>query len=439
MKLKEYLSKKYKDKTTWFVDELSAYENSSRIMNVQYTKEYLDGNHKILNRPNYTYNGEVVEPRRIVIQLAKTILNFKTQYLLKNPVTLIGDESMIKEFNKVNKLGRFNDVNVQILSHLLKFGEVSEYLYFDKKKQVKSKLISAENGTPVYNHHNEMIAFIEHFTFDGITYYNLYTDNSVSEWSNEGGKIIKIGESPSLSGLPIHYKTQHELNDRLGKSELEDYKNILDNIEDVLSKYTDAMYKFMNPIPVVVGQQLTNSPIPSEIVGTGLSLDDGSDFKMVGNKLDSNSFNTVYKTLMQSLLDVSATPSVAFNKADISNVSEISVRMMFQLAEVQAGVNESYLREGFFKRWEKVVELLRYKGVTITEDELVSLEFNFQYNTPANHKEILDNMKTQFDMGAISIETILERSPYVDDSLRELSRIKGLEYDSKGDDETLVG
>ncbi|QTB24554.1 phage portal protein [Lysinibacillus sphaericus] len=436
MNLENYLQIKYKDKHTWFIEELNKYENSTRLVEIKNVRNYLNGEHNILKRQNYKYNGEVVEPRRIVIQLAKTILNFKAQYLLKNPVNLIGDESMVKEFNKINKLGHFDDINVQILLNLLKFGEVSEYLYIDANGRIQSKLIAADNGIPVYNNYNEMIAFIEHYTFDGITYYNLFTDTSVQEWSNEGGKINKLGESPSLSGLPVHYKTLHELSDRTGKSELDDYQNILDNMEDVLSKFIDSMYKFINPIPVAIGQQLTNSTIPKEIVGAGLTLDDGSDFKLVNGQLDSNSFDLVYKTLMQTLLDVSSTPAVSMNKTDISNLSEVSIKLLFSLADTQAGVNETYLREGFYQRWEKVQRLLKYKGIHITDDEMISLEFNFVYNTPANHKEILENMKTQFDMNAISLETIIEQSPYVNNKLRELSRLKGVEYDVHNSNDT---
>ncbi|MFJ7371719.1 phage portal protein, partial [Lysinibacillus sp. NPDC098008] len=216
-----------------------------------------------------------------------------------------------------------------------------------------------------------------------------------------------------------------------------DYQNILDNMEDVLSKYIDSMYKFINPIPVVTGNQLTNASIPSEIVGTGLTLDDGSTFSLVNGQLDSKSFDLVYKTLMQNLLDVSATPSVAFNKSDVSNLSSESIRMMFSLANVQAGVNETYLREGFSQRWEKVQRLLKYKGITVSDDEMISLDFNFQYDMPSNHKEILDNLKTQFDMGAISVESIVEISPYVTDKSREMSRLKGVEYDVHNSNDTV--
>lgn len=435
MNLQRYVKLKYDNKPTWFIEEVSSYANQARLVDTQEIKEYLDGQHKILNRSNFKYNGQTIEPRRIVINLAKTIINFKTQYLLKNPVNFIGNEKMIDEFQKVNKLGRFDDKNEKILSRLLKYGQVYEYLFINKKGHIDSKLINADEGTPVFNRNNEMIAFIEHYTFDGITYWTLYTDEYVQEWNDEGGEVHLVESFVNVSGLPVLYMSENEQSSTQGRSELKDYIGILDNMEDVLSKYVDSMYKFMNPIPVAIGQQLKDS-IPSEIVGGGINLDDGADFKMVSNQLDSDSFELVYKTLNQTLLDVSSTPAVSMNKTDISNLSEVSIKLLFSLADTSAGVYENYLINGLMDRYYKVAKLLSLKGIAITEDQLTTLDFKFIYNTPSNHKEILDNMKTQYDMGAISTETILENSPYIKDSVLELSRLNS-EKDSKSDNETV--
>lgn len=422
MNLENYIKVKHKNNPTWFLEEINSYDNQARLQETLEKKRYLDGQHKILQRDSFRYNGQVIEPRKIVIQLAKTILNFQTQYLLKNSVNLNGAESMIDEFLKVNKLGRFDDKNIKILSKLIRFGQVSEYLYINDKGQIDSKIIDSEDGTPVFNQYGEMIAFIEHYVFDGITYYTVYTDKTVQEWSNVGGEVKLIAQFVNLSGLPILYKTENEFSNTEGRSELDDYIGILDNMEDVLSKYVDSMYKFMNPIPVAIGQQLKDS-LPSDIVGGGLNLDDGADFKMVTNQLDSKSFELVYKTLLQALLDVSSTPAVSMNKTDVSNLSEVSIKLLFSLADTKAGVNESYLKQGFYERWEKVCKLLEYKGIHISDEDFATLEFNFQYNTPSNHAEIIDNMSKQHTMGALSIETILEKSPYVNDVVQEMSRI----------------
>src|SRR5690606_9165388 len=117
---------------------------------------------------------------------------------------------------------------------------------------------------------------------------------------NAGGDLRLTGRYDNLSGLPIVYHHQNELDATLGRSELDDWISILDSMEDLISKYTDSFYKFMNPIPVAVGQQLKGEGLPTQIIGGGITLDDGSDFKLVSNGLDYRSFETIYRTLLQS-------------------------------------------------------------------------------------------------------------------------------------------
>ena len=424
MDLKDYIKVKYNGNSNWFVEEFNSFENIERVQDTQEIRNYLSGQHAILNRPNYKYNGEVIEPRRIVIQMAKTILNFKTQYLLKNPVQLIGDNSMIKKFLKVNKLSRFDDKNETILNHMLKYGEVAEYLFINNKGRIESKLIDADNGIPVYNRYGDLIAFIERYLFDGITYWTVYSETVVEEWSNVGGQVTREGSHINISGLPIIYRVQDEQGTKQGYRELNDYVGILNNLEDIISKYTDSFYKFINPVPIIAGQQLKTS-LPSEIVGGGINLDDGSTFSFESGQLDSKSFESLYKTLQQTLLDVSSTPAVSMNKTDISNLSEVSIKLLFSLADTAAGTYENFLLEGFYVRWEKIIKLLSMRGVKVNDDQLSTLDFKFNYNTPANHKEIIENMKVQYEMGAISTETILEQSPYVVDVGEELFRLDG--------------
>ncbi|MEB2280789.1 phage portal protein [Lysinibacillus xylanilyticus] len=168
MNLDRYLQVKHIANPTWFLEKVNSYDNQERLKDVFSKKKYLDGQHEILQRDSFRYNGQVIEPRKIVIQLAKTILNFQTQYLLKNSVNIIGARKMVEQFLKVNKLGRFDDKNVIILNNLIKFGQVAEYLFINAKGRIDSKIIDAEDGTPVFNQHGEMIAFIEHYVFDGI-------------------------------------------------------------------------------------------------------------------------------------------------------------------------------------------------------------------------------------------------------------------------------
>lgn len=423
MDLTQYIKAKYKNNETWFLEEVNSVHNQLRFQDVQQKKDYLEGAHNILKRDSFHYNGQIVEPRKIVLNMAKTILAFQTQFLLKHPVNITGDEEMVEEFQVVNKLGRFNEKNIEILSRLLKYGNVYEYVYLDKKGYISSKVINSDAGTPVYNQHNEMIAFVESYVFDGISYYVVYTDDKVQEWDNVGGTLKLTAQYPNLSGLPVAYISANEHSDVEGKSQLDDFIVILDNMEDLISKTVDGLYKMINPVPYVVGQQLKGS-IPKDIVGAGIYLDDGGAFGYASAQIDAKAFDTLYTQLYQSLLDISMTPSVSMGRAEISNVSEQSVRLLFSLASVKAGMNEQALRKGMYERWNRVRSLLLYKGVQIDDKAWSTFELLFTYDLPSNNAEVIGNLRALREMGALSMESLLEQSPMTTDVGQEMVRIQ---------------
>lgn len=423
MNISEYITDIHDGNPTWFLDEVGQVYHQQRIMSILDTKEYLSGTHKILKRPNETYNGKTYEPRKIVLQYCKTILNFQTSYLLQNPVTLTGHEDAVAEYKRIYKKGKYDRLDFDILDKVVKYGNAYEYVYVDAGV-IKSKLINPEDGYPIYNHANEMIAFIESYTIDSISYYTVYYEDRVEKWTDRGGELLQVGVFGNASGLPVLYKNCNELDPNYGRSDLEDIVNILDNMEDLLSKFTDSFYKFHNPIPVAIGQQLKGEGLPTHIVGGGIVLDDGADFKLVGNQLDFRSFETIYNMLKQALLDISNTPAVSLNSQDVSNLSEVSIKLLFSLADIKAGLNEKYMREGMEQRFEKIRRILEMQGKMIDDESFDSLGIVFQYSRPQNEKDIIDNLKVLKGIGGISLETILEKSPFTSDVGQELQRLR---------------
>ncbi|MBD8006417.1 phage portal protein [Bacillus norwichensis] len=421
-KLQQYIKDKYDGASDWFVEEVQSVSNQQRVQDVISKKKYLNGEHKILQRQPYKYNGKVVEPRRIVLQYAKTLLNFQKSYLLANKITLTGNEEVVRALNNVNRKGKYDRVNMSILGSVLKYGNMAEYIYVEDGV-IKSKLIDPSECYPVYDHENNLIALIQAYMCDGVEYYTVYEKDTVSEYNNAGGTLRMTGRFHNLSGLPIVYKSDNELSNTEGRSELDDWIEILDNMEDLISKYTDSFYRFMNPVPVVIGLDLKGEGLPSDVVGAGIRLDDGGEFRFEGNGLDYKSFETVYKTLLQELLDISQVPAVSMNKTDVSNLSEFSIRLLYSLADVKASINEQYMRDGIEQRHDVIRRLLGYQGVKFTDEQWDSLNMVFQYNTPSNNTEIISNLKELREMGGISLESLLEQSPYTTDIASELQRL----------------
>lgn len=422
-KLDQYIASKYKDRSKWFIDEVKSFHNQEKVREVEGIKNYLDGKHNILKRKSYEYNGEIFEPKKIVMQYAKTLLDFQRTYLLNNPITLTGDEEVVKVINTTSKKGKYERLNKRILDRVLKYGDCYEYVYKEGNR-IKSKVINSDEGFPIYDNENEMVGFIEAYVHDGIEYYNVFKEDTVEQYKYENGRVTGLSRRVNLSGLPIHYHSESEISDIEGRSELQDWIHILDAMEDLVSKYQDSVYHFMNPIPVVIGQLLKGEGLPSDIVGGGINLDDGADFRFEGNKLDYQSFNSLYKTHMQSLLDISSTPAVSMNKTDVSNLSEVSIKLLFSLANVKASINEQFMKEGIEERHEKFRILLGYESVIFDDEDWNTLDIQFTYNTPSNNTEIIANIKDLREINALSLESLLENSPYTTDIQVELDRIQ---------------
>lgn len=422
MELNEYINAKYDGESDWFVQVFNEPSNQMSKQDIHSKKEYLDGSHAILNSPSYQYNGKIYNPRKIVLSYAKTLLNFQKSFLLSKPVVYTGKEEVVKAINSINRKGKVDRINIKILHNLLTYGEAYEYIYIEDNK-IKSKIIDTQEGYPIYNHNNELIGFVQHYINDAISYYIVYHHDTVTEYNNEGGTLHLTGQYANLSGLPVIYKTDNELSHTNGKSELDDWIFILDTIEELLSKFTDTVYKNMNPIPVVSGQELKGNGIATNIVGQGVQLDDGSEFKFASIQLDVEAFNALYDKLIQTLFDISSTPNVAMNKAEIANVSETSIRILYSLANVKAKINENYLRDGFEERLNKYRVLLSYLGKNFTDNEFETLDIQFSYDVPSNDTEVINNLKTLYEMKSMSLESVLEKSPYINDSVQELERI----------------
>lgn len=439
MNIQEYIKIVHNGNTEWFIDEVDNFVNQKRILDVIRKREYLDGKHAILNRGVENYNGTPYEPRKVILQYGKKVIELETTYLLKNPLTLTGKDDIVSDFKNVYKKGKYNKVDFDILNHIVKYGNAYEYIFMNKYGNIQSKLIQPENAYPIYNDELEMIAFVEYYTSLESDFYIVYYENRVEKYSNVGsGELKLISTFKNVSGLPIHYRNDNEMDLIFGKSDLDDFINIIDSMEDILSKFSDSFYKHHNPIPVVIGQQLVGEGLNPHVIGGGLNLDDGADFKMVSNELNHQAFEVIYKTLKQELINISSTPAVSLNNADVSNLSETSMKILYQLADMKAGINEKYLREGLEQRFEKIILLLNRMGKSYDEDTIESLEMVFHYARPINETDVIENIVKLYEMGAISLESILDIAPLVSDSQRELDRINRQTSESNSDEEVIT-
>lgn len=423
MTLEEY-KQTFETPELWFKEEVNKPYHSKRISGVIRNIDYLRGNHKVKQREDAVYKGKELITRKTIIQYAKTVLDFHNTYMLGKPVTLTGEENTVKTFNDIYKLGNYDAIDYTILDRVNKFGDAYEVVYIENGV-IKSKVLDSADCYPVYSDLGEYLAFIEHWTDaqSNIAYWNVYYPTYVERWCNEGGEEHMYDSNINVCGLPVHY---HNFNDEdylFGESLLDDLKPLLDELEDVYSKLGDAIYvNTLNPLNVSTGVRI-DSAVPADATGYVLNLEQGGDFKVVSTTMDYNNIKFYIQSLKTMINEIGCIPSV-LSSTEVSNISEMSMKMLFHLATIKAMSNEKWLVKGMQERFDKWRKLLNMQGMSA--NDFVEVEFNL--NMPMDTNELFANLKALREMGAISVQSIMEQSEIIRDTKIEMARLDAEGY-----------
>lgn len=174
-------------------------------------------------------------------------------------------------------------------------------------------------------------------------------------------------------------------------------------------------------MPVAIGQRIESS-IPADATGYVLNLDAG-DFKYANCNMDYNTIKLYLDNLKQMLNDISCIPSVLGSNTNIANVSSVAMQILYAMAQVNGDETKKWLNVGFRQRFERFQRILSMQGIKVDSD----VDVIYNVSMPVATTEMIANLKALQEMGAISKETIMEKSDIVSDVEVEKSRL-GAEY-----------
>ena len=376
------------------------------IAKAQYIKNYMEGHHKVLSRKDFMFKNEIFHTAKIVLQSIKPIIDFHTSYICGNPVTIGGDSGQAKALATVYKKGNYNKINYNIAKSIYTYGNAYEYVYRDEKGVIKSKLIRPEDSYPIYNKYGEYVSFVEQWN-DLITneqHSIVYTPTEVTEF---------VGDTPietynNTTGLPIHYTSGNmDASGFFGVALTSDLIPIMNEIEALLSKMSDSVNTLsLNPLGVSVGDRVDSS-VDSNVTGAVLNIEAGGDFKWATATLDNEAIKTILNNLINQFYVVAQVPSILYGQSNIANVSEVSLKLMFNGADNLSKKTSFSMLEGFYKRAEYISKLL---GMSFEE-----VSYTFNYSRPIDDNSLVNDLKTQLELGIMSKKTAMEKSPYIID------------------------
>ena len=412
-----------KNSKYWFEEEIQKPKYKTRIVTVDDINDYLLREHKVSLREDFEFKGKTFETAKIILQSLRSIIKFHVGYICSNPISLTGDSQVVADMTNIYKKGNFHKRDMEIAKDLLTYGDCFEYLFLDDKDRICSKIIRNKDSYPIYNSDGKYTHFVEFWKDEDTRddHYVVYYPDKVEIYVNHGLVDTKV----NLSGLPIWYSSlDKSKNDMFGDPFILDLIPVMDSIEQLLSKLDDAVSTLsLNPIGVVTGQRI-DSNIPNNITGVVLNLEDNSTFQYASANMDRESIKLELDYLIQMFYSVACVPSVLTGSSNIANVSENSTTMIFYQTDNFCKQFITAMKEGFVTRFEQIRKLLEIKGITINDELFDTLDFCFNVNRPVDNKSDMENMKLQYECGAISKQTIIDKSPYTTDVALELERLK---------------
>ena len=137
--------------------------------------------------------------------------------------------------------------------------------------------------------------------------------------------------------------------------------------------------------------------------------------------MDYNTIKLYLDNLKQFLNDVACMPSVLGSSTNIANISSVSMQILLMMANVYADENKKWLNIGFKERFKMFQKLLNMQGIKVDSD----VEVIYNVSMPVASTEMIANLKALQEMGAISRETIMEKTEYITDVDVEKKRLEG--------------
>lgn len=411
------------EKKNWFLDEIEKIRYKDRIGRVEGIDEYLRREHKVLQIPSFEFKEHTFEPTRLILQTIRSVITFHSSYICGSPVSITGDKEFVSVLNNIYKKGGYTRTDLEIAKDLITYGDTFEYVYLDADGKIKSKIIRNKDSYPLYDSFGNYTHFVEYWKDEDSRkeHHIVYYPDKVEIY--EGGKLMDT--KVNLTGLPIWYSAMDKSKyDKFGDPFPLDLIGIMDTVEALLSKLDTAVNTLsLSPLGIVSGQRVDSS-IPTNIVGAVMNLEDGATFDWANAEMDRESIKLLLDYVIQQFYAIACVPSSIMGQSNVANVSETSITMLYQQTDNFARKYIASMTEGFEKRLSYIRKLMEYNGQTIEDEVYDSVNFSFNVARPVDNAADMENMQIQYNCGAISRQTIIDKSPYTTDTALELKRIE---------------
>ena len=360
---------------------------------------------------------------RIVANFARYIVDTFNGYFMGIPVKTVSGNEKVSDY--IQLLERYNDLE-DLNSDLSKkcdiYGHAFELLYMDENAQVGITQIAPSEcilvrstsirETPLYG-----IRYTD--AADGKMIGTISDNTSIKYFEERAGELVYTEEKPHYFGaVPIIEYVENE--ERIGAFEWVEY--LINAYNKAISEKANDVDYFADAYMKILGAKL-DTEILSEIRDYRIiNLEKtGGDGQLVVDFMEKPNADATQEHLLERIekliFNLSMVPNI--NDDKFGTASGIALQYKLQSMSNLAKTKERKFARGFNERYRLIANL---PNSTISQNDLVGIDYKFTRNLPANIKEEAETARSL--QGITSDETILENLSVVGDVKQELARIE---------------
>lgn len=421
----------------------SILNSSYMIMHSNRTIHFYDlyrGLHRILDKSNKTVGTDKFETTKLVLNYNDPVIAFIVDFCLRNPAQVQHEDEQFNDWlqnwikeNSIHSLDR------KTLENMCVYGEAFEEGYIKKgSEEPKIRNILNTASYPYYGDDSQLDFFIESFKqYDWnnveIQYSTMFERDKITPYR----ALLKEGEPSKLLAVKdeiLQLRFGYPIFDYINRSiegepvsDLEVLESIINEIEEKLSNVGDVLDYNSSPTLISIGQRVeptVKAKNTGNNSGRVLNMAQGSDVRYLTWDQNVSAVDWYINTLKSMIYELSLTPKIFFDSANVSNLSGVALTILYSVAIIKSTPKIENFKQGLMKRYGWLKQVYEFKtGRKVDGMPTITITPSI----PMNESELISNLTVSVDAKLISRELAMTKHPYVTNVQEEQERIQGEE------------
>lgn len=295
----------------------------------------------------------------------------------------------------------------------------------DGKAKMLIRVLAKSKNDDIYtlfDQYNRLIAFAWGYsTLDAenrsVYHYDIYTKDFVYFCQNTNGGHWEVDKRPNLvKKIPVIIFIQ--------EVEWDGTQSIIERIEDAYSRNADSNDNFADPA-LVATAEIVNTLPKQEEESKLYVLKNGGEIKYLERSNANQARQDEIDTLDEQALSKSFTPNITLEDLrGLANASGTTLEHIMMLGTIKADMRKE-THDGYLSRTGNLMKAIMGNVLDVAGGSYDALHLHHEFQPPFGDDiaSAVDRLMRQYGGGGMSLQTLLEKSPLIDNAEKEMERI----------------